>query len=326
MSAYRIAVLRGGPSDEYPVSLETGASVIEALADSGYEPVDIIITRTGEWLYAGRARAPQHILRSIDAVFIALHGAYGEDGTVQRLLNRIGVPYTGSDAFPSAIALNKAMTKHALRNAGIAMPRHMLAGQSVRDNISGFVRSARELLGMTYVVKPISGGSSIGTQVVKSAPELEAVLARCLIEHEQVLVEEYISGREATCGVVERFRNAAVYALPAIEIVPPRDAAFFEYAVKYDGRTEEICPGRFSHEEKVQLERTAQRVHEILGLAQYSRSDFIVAPGGIYFLEVNTLPGLTAESLMPKALAAVGCAYREFVQHLIEDARAGKGR
>lgn len=326
MSAYRVAVLRGGPSDEYDVSLETGAGVLEALAGGGYEPVDVIITRKGEWLRAGRSHTPQQILSAVDVVFIALHGAYGEDGTVQRLLDRSGIPYTGSDAFSSAIALNKVLTKNALRDQGVLMARHMLAERSMLGNMSGFVNSVRELLGTTYVVKPVSGGSSIGTRIVKSAPELESTLAQLLADHEQVLVEEYIAGKEATCGVVERFRDQALYALPAIEIVPPRDAAFFDYAVKYNGCTEEICPGRFSREEKEMLEQTARRVHELLGLAQYSRSDFIVAPSGMYFLEVNTLPGLTPESLMPRALGAVGCAYQEFVHHLVEDAVAGKGR
>lgn len=317
---YRVAVLRGGPSEEYDVSLKTGASVLAALDRERYQPLDVTVTKSGEWLLGGRTRAPREILAGTDAAFIALHGVYGEDGQVQRVLAAAGVPYTGSHAFQSAIALNKAMTKDRLRDAGIRMARHMLVSRSAAGNAEGLARSISELFGPRYVLKPVGGGSSIGTQIVESTPALAVALAKGLAAYEQLLVEEFVSGKEATCGVVNNFRGQPLYALPAVEIVPPVDASFFDYEVKYNGRTEEICPGRFTQGEKAELERLAKLVHETLELSQYSRSDFIIAADGIYFLEVNTLPGLTPESLMPKALNAVGCAYGEFVNHLVEDA------
>lgn len=320
MHRYRVAVLRGGPSEEYDVSLRTGEGVLAAIDRARYDPLDVTITRSGDWLLGGRTRSPHEILACVDVAFIALHGSYGEDGTVQRLLETHGVPYTGSAPFPSAIALNKVMTKDRLRDLEVRMPQHFLATAEAKENIEGLVDSIRELFGPRYVVKPVSGGSSIGTQIADNPQVLYAALKKGLEVYEQMLVEELIEGKEATCGVINNFRDQRLYALPAIEIVPPQDAGFFDYAVKYNGATEEICPGRFRRDEKDELERVARLVHEELGLSQYSRSDFMVSPQGIYFLEVNTLPGLTAASLLPKALQAVGCTYEEFVEHLLVDA------
>ncbi len=326
MHKYRIAVLRGGPSEEYDVSLRTGENVLAALDRERYEPLDVVITKAGEWLRHGRAYAPHDILGSVDGVFIALHGAYGEDGTVQRLLDTYHIPYTGSGAFPSAIALNKVMTKDRLAPMGVRMARHMLVNASPHTNIEGLTGSIAELFGPKYILKPASGGSSIGTRIAENKQALYLSLKKALEEYEQILVEELIAGREATCGVLNNFRGQSLYALPAIEIVPPSDASFFDYEVKYNGATAEICPGRFTHEEKEEIERLAKLAHEHLGLSQYSRSDFMVAPDGVYFLETNTLPGLSTESLLPKALDAVGCTYHQFIEHLLTDIFENKRR
>lgn len=320
MQKTRVAVLRGGPSEEYDVSLETGQGVLGALDARKYEPVDIVITRDGDWLFHGRARRPEELLEGVDVVFVGLHGTYGEDGTVQRMMDRLGMRYTGSGAFSSAIAMNKVMTKDKLRDLGIRMARHMLVTQSSNESLSGVVNSIGNMFGPQYVVKPIGSGSSVGVSVVKNIFTLHGVLQRALKDYEQVLVEEYIAGKEATCGVINNFRNEGTYALPPIEIVPPESADYFDRTVKYDGSTKEICPGRFTHEDKAEIERMARLIHDTLELSQYSRSDFIVSPNGVYFLEVNTLPGLTAESLMPKALNAVGSSYSEFIDHLLTDA------
>jgi len=324
MGKVRIAVLRGGPSEEFDVSLKTGESVLGALDMTRYEPVDVVISRSGEWIVRGYTRTPQEILHGVDAAFIALHGAYGEDGTLQRLLDTLGVCYTGSGAFPSAIAMNKRLTKEHLAPLGVRMPQHMLVTASSLTNTVGLISAIQEFLGNgAYIIKPVNGGSSVGTAIAHDGTELERVLREVLSVHTDALVEEFIYGREATCGVIDNFRGARRYALPPIEIVPPASSEIFDFTVKYDGSTEEICPGRFSREEKEEIERLAAYVHEVLELRQYSRSDFIVSKDGIYFLEVNTLPGLTPESLMPKALEAVGCAYSDFLDHLLTQTLGG---
>lgn len=324
MGALKIAVLRGGPSEEYDVSMRTGSGVLAALKSERnarkYEPIDITITRTGEWLRGGYVRKPEQILHNVDVVFLALHGSFGEDGTVQRLLDRFGVRYTGSKAYPSALGMNKVFAKDLLRQQGVKMPRHMIVTRDAKPNLTGLVDSLAHLLGSQFVVKPIASGSSLGVLVAENKSELLSKLSRSLDAYDQVLVEERIIGKEGTCGVLDNFRNQKRYVLPSIEIVPPENASFFDYSVKYDGSTQEICPGRFSVGEKQEMERIARLAHDTLGLSQYSRSDFMIKNGDVYFLEVNTLPGLTEGSLLPIALAAVGCQYDAFVDHLLTDA------
>lgn len=322
MQRTRVVVLRGGPSEEYEVSLKTGAEVIRAIDPERYEVLDVVISKGGEWLYKGMVRQPHDLFHMSDLVFIALHGAFGEDGGVQRLLDTAGVKYTGSRAFPSAIALNKPMTKDRLLPHGMKMARHMVVGKDALQNVVGAAASIASMFGPRYIIKPIASGSSIGTMFAESPVMLEQALRTSLEVYDQVLVEEYIEGKEATCGVVEHFRDKKHYALPPIEI--KRGTPVWGYEAKYDGSVEEICPGNFSREEKDEIERLSLLVHESLGLSHYSRSDFIVAPDGVYFLEVNTLPGLTPTSLLPKALDAVGCAYAEFIEHLLNLAHRGK--
>jgi len=317
MNIASVAVLRGGPSVEHAVSMKTGAGVLAALKASGVITKDITITKTGQWLCEGFVRKPEDTLCGIDVVFIALHGAYGEDGTVQRILERLSIPYTGSSAYASAIAMNKELTKNQLQAFGVKTPKHLRVKREQTTNPFATAIEIGALFGSRYIVKPTSGGSSIGTQIAHNVPELGTVLRDLLAENEDLLVEEYIEGKEATVGILENYRDQAVYVLPVIEIVPPTSSGFFAADVKYSGVTEEICPGRFKKEEKEELSRIAKLVHQEIGLRHYSRSDFILGNDGIYFLEVNTLPGLTEESLFPKSIAAVGGSYNELVNHLI---------
>lgn len=320
MSKLRVAVLRGGFSNEFEISLRTGGAVLTHIDTNHFEPVDVVISKGGEWLIDGRARLPEHILSTIDVVFIALHGVYGEDGTLQRLLDRFGVPYTGSRAYPSAVAMNKALAKGYLKDSHVKLPHHVTVTQESSTDLPRILENITKLFGPEYVIKPINSGSSVGTRMVKNQSDLSHALKHALEEYEEVMVEERIRGREVSCGVIERYRGEPLYALPPIEIIVPKGTDFFDLTVKYDGSTEEICPSTFDHSTKKEIESLAAFVHESLGLSQYSRSDFIVSPKGIYFLEVNTLPGLTPESLLPKEIQTIGGTYADFISHLIRDA------
>lgn len=320
MSKMRVAVLRGGPSEEFDVSLRSGERVLEALRRLEFDARDIVITRTGEWLHHGRERDPHEVLHGVDAVFIALHGAYGEDGTVQRLLERFGVPYTGSGSYSSTIAMHKAIAKDHLRDEDIAMPRHFIVSSDSTGMLDRVSSSIGQLFGPRYMVKPVAGGSSIGATRADNIHMLLLALTETLKTYSDVIVEEFIEGREVTCGIIESFRGQALYALPAVEIVPGQ-RSFFDYEAKYDGKTTEICPSSFPNDTKMRIEFIARTAHERLGLSQYSRSDMIVGNDGhVYYLETNTLPGLTAESLFPKALDAIGASYDSFIAHLLTHA------
>jgi len=311
--------LRGGPSEEHEVSMKTGAAVLEALQNLAISHNDIVINRRGEWLLHGIERAPADALFATDVVFIALHGQYGEDGTVQRLLDRLGVPYVGSRAYPSALAMNKILTKEILRDHKIKSPAHLRVTKAGTD-VRRMVATIAELFGPEYIVKPVTGGSSVDTHYAKNSAELGVILNDIFSRRDEILVEEFISGREATVGVVEGLRGEALYGLPVAEIIPPPSHQFFASDVKYDGRTEEICPGRFSRDEKERLTAVALAAHRVLGLSHYSRSDFIVTNKDVYFLETNTLPGLTQTSLFPQMLSAVGHSFDDFILHLMRTA------
>jgi len=304
-----VGVLRGGPSREYEVSLKTGASVLAALDKDKYEPRDIFIDRGGQWHLHGIPMPPERALRGVDVAFNAMHGEYGEDGSVQHLLEILAVPYTGSGARPSAVAFDKHRTREAVKALGIKIAHGIVVGNSTLSEVEGLENLTHKIF-RTFphpaIVKPVAGGSSVGTAIAENFHALQWALGRAFEVSPNVLIEEFIKGREATVGVVDNFRGERTYALLPVEIVPPPSSNFFDYDAKYSGQTLERVPGHFTEQEKNILSNAARAVHEGLGLAHYSRSDFIVSPRGIYFLEVNTLPGLTGESLLPKALAAVG--------------------
>jgi len=313
----RVAVLRGGPSSEYEVSLKTGAEVLKALGELGYYSIDVTITKAGEWLVHGIVKTPEQVLASADVVFIAMHGTYGEDGTVQKICERLHVPFTGSNAFPSSIAFNKDATKKHLRASGIKMPKHVRVEADIFDSYDIFINALTKSVGKSFVVKPLSSGSSYGVHMASSVDALHSILETVFAEYDTCLIEERIDGIEATCGILEQFRDAKHYILPPIEIIPPATHQFFSTDVKYNGSTAEICPGRFSFSVREAIGNAALIAHTTLGLSQYSRSDFMIKDDEVYFLEVNTLPGLTSESLFPKAAAAVGLSFTQLVDHLV---------
>lgn len=317
MPKIRVGVLRGGPSSEYEVSLKSGETVINHLPEH-YVPVDILITKDGLWHDRGLTFSPDSLPRKVDVVFNALHGEYGEDGGVQRLLDSLKVKYTGSGHFSSALAMNKHLAKMVASRLGIKTPKFVLReeNESLENLSNRVIRS----FSPPWVIKPISKGSSVGVVVASHFPELFNILSDLETADYKFIIEEYIAGKEATCGVVENFRGQKIYALPSVEIRKPQGKTLFDYEAKYSGTTEEVCPGCFQEGEKKELESLSATIHEALGLADYSRSDFIVNRNGIYYLETNSLPGLTPNSLLPKSLAAVGVKSPHFIDHILKQA------
>jgi D-alanine-D-alanine ligase len=326
-----VGVLRGGPSREHEVSLKTGASMLAHLPKDKYDARDIYIDKQGQWHDRGRAITPDRVLRQIDVVLNGLHGEYGEDGHIQKLLERFAVPYTGADSLGSHLAMHKAMAKLKAQEAGLLTPEFFYI-ERVED-ASRVAAQAHRTFIPPVVVKPVGWGSSVGISIVGGHVHiLRAVEDLFAGGALGVLIEELVRGKEATAGVVEGLRGESLYALPVIEIIPasaeatagkpPHEHAFFSYDAKYSGKSREVCPGNFSRVHTEELKRAAKVAHRALGLRHYSRSDFIVSPRGIYYLETNTLPGLMTESLLPRSLAAVGVSLPDFLHHLVTLARA----
>ena len=330
MSMIKVGVIRGGVSGEYEVSLASGAQVLSHLRSDAmnkkYKAIDIFIDRDGIWHINGIPTTMEKIIHKVDVIINALHGDYGEDGKVQQLLEQWKIPYTGSGPVASAVGYNKFLTKQEFTKLGIKTPKHMLF-PAYQEDFDGprskyAAKKAKEVwekLPPPWIVKPLTGGSSMGVHVCKTFKDLVDAFDVGMDQKVSVLVEEFIKGKEATVGVINDFRKKKIYTLPPIEIRIPKTSTFFDNNVKYNGQSQEICPGNFTSEEKEELERLAALIHKGLDLSDYSRSDFIVHPKkGIYALEVNTLPGLTDQSLMPKAINAVGATMPQFIEHLIK--------
>jgi D-alanine-D-alanine ligase len=313
-----VGVLRGGPSSEYEVSLKSGATILAELDREKYEPRDIFIDRQGNWHVHGKAMTPERALADVDVAFNVLHGEYGEDGSVQKVLDAVGVPYTGSDAFSSTVAFNKHATKEIVKNLGIKVAHGVVVEPG--ENLDQLALELFRSFPHPAIVKPLIGGSSVGMTVADSYHALRYGLEHALSVSPKVLVEEFIKGREATVGVIDNFRNEKTYALFPVEIVPPAKHGFFNYDAKYGGETIERVPGNFTDKEKKILTEAAKKVHEEIGAQHYSRSDFIVSKRGVYFLEINSAAavGMTSESLFPKAVKAVGSSLKEFTDHIIQ--------
>lgn len=336
----KIVVLAGGLSDERNVSLSSGCKVCTALRERGHEvalidmylgsqdapealfsaSIPASLTQIGRQapdLEAVKASRPGggdgqfgpgvlEACRMADVVFLGLHGSCGEDGRVQAALDLMGIPYTGSGYLGSAIAMDKDLTKKLVAPLGIATPKWELARYAAED-----IPVLAGRLELPCVVKPVASGSSIGVSIVHSRAELSTALTQCLAFGGVCVVEQYIAGREIQVGILEN------RALPSIEIIPK--TGFYDYENKYQpGAAEEITPAPIPAEWESRLGKAALTVFRTLGLSVYSRADFIVTEDGTpWFLEINTLPGMTPTSLLPQEAAAVGIDYGELCERII---------
>jgi D-alanine-D-alanine ligase len=294
----------GGISSEREVSLNGGYQVYEALDKDRYDIV--------RYDPATDLRKLVEDADTIDAALLILHGPYGEDGTVQGLLDLLDIPYQGAGVLGSAIAMNKITSKKLYQQAGLPVPRYLtLAGKEAPDP-EAIVGS----LGLPLVVKPACAGSSVGMTIVKKAGDLAPALDLAFEHDNALLVEEYIRGRELTCGVLG---NADIEALPVIEIIPGEGHEFFDYHAKYvAGASREICPAPIDEAVAARVREYAVAAHRALFLRGYSRTDMILSDRGLYILETNTIPGMTATSLMPQAARVAGYSFSAFLNRLIE--------
>lgn len=327
MSKVHVAVFMGGRSEEHEVSLNSGARVAEALETSGYRITRIVIGRNGDWRIDGaEAGRPAAALATIEALgvdcaFIALHGPYGEDGRMQGLLDMIGMPYTGSGCASSALTMDKVRSKAVVSSQGIRVAGHLALDRPTWAIDSAQVIEAIEKdIGFPCVIKAVSQGSSKGVIICDSLLTLRRDMEQVMDVEDNVFVEKFVKGVEVTCSVLDTDPTGRIIPLPLTEICP-KSARFFDYEAKYTpGATEEITPARISDELTDDVMDMAAHVHEVMGCSGWSRSDFIIDDHGPVWIEVNTIPGMTATSLFPQAAAAAGISYEQLVASLVEDA------
>jgi D-alanine-D-alanine ligase len=251
---------------------------------------------------------------------VILHGPYGEDGTVQGMLDLLGIPYQGAGVLGSAVAMNKLAAKRLYEHAGLKVPPYCIVRRGPIPELGGCVQH----LGLPIVVKPVEGGSSIGMAIAASEKELHDAVAEAFQFDESVLLEKHLAGTEVTGGVLG---NDDPEALPLIEIVPGEGHAFFNYKAKYTaGETQEICPARISDALTDQAQACAIKAHQTLFCRGYSRTDMIIHQDDIYILETNTIPGMTATSLFPQAAAKAGLDFTRLLDRLIALSLEGRDR
>ncbi|MDO8620062.1 MAG: ATP-grasp domain-containing protein [bacterium] len=317
-SKTRVAVLRGGPSSEYHVSLKTGANVLSRLPEK-YHALDVLIDRDGMWHLKGKVEPSEKILGKVDVVWNALHGEYGEDGGVQHLLEAHAIPFTGSGRLASALSYSKILAKKIAENAGIKTPQYRILRSEEISSLPALAEELYRTFPHPSIVKPASSGSSIGVSVATTPEELFSALSTAFSLSDVILIEEYIEGKEASTGIIEGFRGQKFYPLIPVEVVLPQDGRFLDFDTRYAEDREHRCPGGFSNREKEELQALATTIHKLLGLRHYSRSEFIVHPKrGIFFLEADSVPDLH-EGVSPylHSLGAVGATTRDFLGHVL---------
>jgi D-alanine-D-alanine ligase len=304
MSRLRVALIAGGVSREREVSLNGAREVEKALEPGKYE-----VVRYDPSTDLGRIAADAN---KIDAAFVLLHGIHGEDGTMQGFLELLGIPYQGSGVLGSALAMDKNLAKMLYRLHGLQVADWEMA---CRDDITEPGRLLAALR-LPLVIKPVRQGSSIGMSIIREEAKLSAALELAFEHDSEVMVEEYISGREITVGVLG---NRDLAALPLVEVIPDGKYEFFDYEAKYmPGATKEVCPAEVNEDIRIKAQQYALTAHRALQLRGYSRTDMIVSGSDIYVLETNTIPGMTLTSLLPQAAARFGLSFPALVDRLIE--------
>ncbi len=349
MKKIKLGIVFGGRSNEHEVSLKSAKQVIDAINKERYKISPIAITKKGVWLFEDSglkyldfnlAKAQKEggvevdadflseknddvfeLLKKLDLILPILHGPYGEDGRLQGMLDMLSVPYVFSGALASALAMNKQKTKIIAKKCGLKVAKEIIIEKNKKYKPDKII----EKINFPIVIKPIELGSSVGIDIVKNKQELEQGIERALSYGEKVMLEQYIKGRELTVGVMG---EKTPKALPVIEIIP-KLSNFFDYKAKYQvGGSQEICPADIPEEIRKKVQKNAVKIFKALDCRDLARADFIWKNDSkeIYFLEINTIPGMTGTSLAPQAAKASGMDFSQFLDKLIIGALKRKNK
>ena len=304
MNKITLALIAGGESSERVISLDSSKQVYKYLNKDKYNIICYDPKYDLELLIKNASK--------IDVAFIALHGSFGEDGTIQGLLDRLNIPYQGSGVLASALCFNKLASKMIYEQQELLVPNYI----SIYKNEKIELEICINKIGLPLVVKPAQAGSSIGMSVVKSKDSLKKAIDNAFIHDNTVIIESYIKGIELTCGVIG---NDNLLALPVVEIIPDSKCEFFDYKAKYTkGLTKEICPAQIDEKLSKIVKKYSKHAHKALFCRGYSRTDMILCDQKIYIIETNTIPGMTSTSLFPLAAKTAGISFEALLDKLIE--------
>lgn len=314
----RIGILRGGVSPEYHFSLKTGAHVQRALEAAGFEAIDMLLDKEGVLHIKGIPADLEKAQASVDMVWNALHGEFGEDGQVQKILEQFGIPYTGSGTLTSALAFNKEKAKETARSLGIHVPPHLLVFPDDQQSVSHITGTIYRTMAPPWVIKPLYGGGSIDTTFAFTPFELAEIVDRCVTKGTPFLAEQYIYGKEVAVGVINDFRGVSHYTLPAVEVHSPSRGILSSEARGGEHSYTSVPASLRPHEREVVM-KYAQDLHQALDARDYSQSEFVIdKQGKVWFIELDTQPHLHEEAPFLVALKSVGATLTEFVKSIVE--------
>lgn len=318
-----VAIIMGGYSSEYKISLKSGEVVYNHLDKSRYNTYKIHIFTEG-WFYVNDQNNRFPVDKNdfsitvngqkttFDVVFNAIHGTPGEDGLIQAYFKLLNIPHTSCNYYQAALTFNKRDMLSVLKPYGIktAISYYLNQGDTISEE------QIIQRVGLPCFVKPNKSGSSFGISMVKESEELLTAIEKAYKEDSEIIIESYLKGIEVSVGVI-KYNNETI-VLPMTEIVSEND--FFDYEAKYEGKSREITPARISEEEKLKVEDVAKRIYTILNMDGFSRSEFILVDGEPFLLEMNTVPGLTAESILPQQAREAGMSLNQLFENAVETA------
>lgn len=326
-----VLIISGGSSNERQISLKSGQEVYKNLSFDQYSVRRLEISQNNQWILSDEVKylnnknskseftiLPSDIvkdqIKKVDVVFLALHGAVGEDGKIQSLFEMLNVPYTGSGVLASSLGMDKQRCRSFVSQYGIMSPKTIIIKKNTPCiDIEKLIKKS---INYPCVVKPNQSGSSIGITLVKNPRTLSTAIKEARKHDAIVLIEEYIKGREITCAIIGNTNNGELISLPPVEIIPEND--FFDFKSKYEStKTQEICPAKISSELTEEVKRISSVIHQMLGCNGLTRCDFILKNNIFYFLEINTAPGLTAQSICPKAALAYGWSLEKLMDKIV---------
>jgi D-alanine-D-alanine ligase len=323
MTLKNIAIVTGGDSSEYVVSIRSGANVLQAIDHKLFTPWMVFI-RENQWSILDGEDTVATIDRgdfsfnlngkriALEYAYIMIHGTPGEDGNLQGYFEMLGIPYSSCGVQSSALTFNKNFCNNYLRSYGIRMAESIRLVSGEKPDPDEIVRK----LSLPLFVKPSAGGSSFGVTKVKKAEELNEAVNKALEESPEVLIEQFINGKEFTCGVVKIGNKKLV--LPVTEVIPKNE--FFDYEAKYvPGMADEITPARISEEFTLEVQQLSSRIYDLCNCKGIVRVDYILKDQTFYFLEINTVPGMTATSFIPQQIKAAGLNLTDLLTEIIQE-------
>ncbi len=316
MSKLKVAVVYGGPSKEHEVSVMSGKAILNALSNQ-YQAKDVLITKDGQWQFGDELLNQNNALDKLAEeeyfVLLGLHGTFGEDGTIQALLEERKIRFSGSGSHASKLAFNKHDTSLLFSDAGFHVPKEIVVNEGFNKSEDEFLKNFQ----LPVIVKPVTQGSSVGISKVTNGKDLKPALNKAFKEGTKVLIQEYIKGVEVSCGVIED-ELGELKALPPTELIPLK-SDFFDYEAKYtSGATNEVTPPDLPEEIIERIKQAGLAAHRVVYCSGYSRTDMIIKNDRIYYIEINTLPGMTEGSIMPQQAKADNLSLEQLLDLIIQ--------